>query len=268
MQRPQWIAVAVAVAAFAILYWGLEHRPPELRTSQVSADQTLAATSAQVLIKEALPQLDARTEAEIHGFSKMLEAANSTRRRVEVLEDLSGTWYRAGHAAIAGYYAEQIAELQPSDTTWGIAATTYSLCLRSDTLSAKQKAYCQEHAVVAYENAISLAPANTTHKVNLALHFTDNPPADNPMRGIRMLLDMNAENPDDVAVLVQLGRLALQTNQNEKAIGRLQRAVALQPDNAAAHCLLAEAAHRTGEAELAATSDRACRALYTSGPNL
>lgn len=267
MSRPQYIAIAAAAALFAILYWGLERRPPELRGVTETREANLATTSAQALIQEALPSLAPRVEAEIHGYQKMLQAATSDTRRVEVYKDLSGAWYRAGQPAIAGHYAQEIAELQPSDTTWGIAGTTYSLCLRADSLSAKQRDFCAERAVLAYENAASLNPANSSHKINLALHYTDNPPADNPMRGIRMLLDLNKENPDDVGVLVQLGRLALQTNQNDKAVGRLERAVALQPDNRSAQCLLAEAARRTGNAQLAGASESACEALYAESTN-
>lgn len=268
MERPQWLLIAGGLLLFVLLYWGLDHVPPEMRGRTAPSALGLTAASAQSLIKEALPQLDARDEAEIHGYSKMLDAATSDSRRREVFELLSGAWYRAGFPALAGHYAQEIAELNPSDTTWGIAATTYTLCLRRDSLSAKQTAFCEERAVAAYEQAMSLAPSETSHKLNLALHFADNPPADNPMRGILMLLDLNRENPDDVAVLVQLGRLALQTGQNEKAVTRLSRATQLQPDNASAHCFLAEAAGRTGQAALAAASEKACRALYSKTDNL
>ena len=267
MGRPQYIAVACAAALFALIYWGLEYRPRDIvAATEARGGLALAATSAQSLIREALPLLDVRTEAEIHGFSKQLDAATGDARRVEVYQDLSGAWYRAGRPAIAGHYAEQVAELAPSDTTWGIAGTTYSLCLRVDSLSAKQRDFCRERAVVAYENAISLAPDEPSHKVNLALYYADNPPEDNPMRGIRMLLDLNAEQPDNVSVLVQLGRLALRTNQNDRALERLMRAVELAPDDRAAQCLLAEAAEREGRRELAAASGSRCRALSEAAP--
>lgn len=262
MTRAQYIAIAAAVALFAVLYWGLDYRPRDVvAAAEARSSVALAATSPQALIREALPALDVRTEAEIHGYSKQLDAATTDARRVEVFKDLSGAWYRAGRPAIAGHYAEQVAELTPSDTAWGIAGTTYSLCLQVDSLSAKQRDFCRERAVTAYENAISLAPAESSHKLNLALYYADNPPADNPMRGIRMLLDLNEADPDDDAVLIQLGRLALRTNQNDRALERLMRAVELAPDNRTAHCLLSEAAEREGRAELAAASGERCRAL-------
>ena len=267
MRRPHYLALASAAALFALLFWGLEYRPRDVvRAEQTRRGLSLASTSAQSLIREALPALDARTEAEVHGLSKMLDAAAADARRVELLRDLSGAWYRAGHPAIAGHYAERVAEVAPSDTAWGLAGTTYSLCLRADSLADKPREFCRERAVLAYENAISLAPEESSHKLNLALLYADHPPADNPMRGIRMLLDLNAADPDDVAVLVQLGRLALRTGQDDRALERLMRAVELAPGNRSAQCLLGEAAAREGIAELAAASAARCRALSEADP--
>ncbi len=260
MGRPQYIAVAVAVALFVVFYWGLERVPPQMREG-ASVTQQLSTTSAQALIREASDGMDARTEASIHGFERMLDGAETTERKVEVLKQLSGAWYRAGHPALAGHYAELVAEAAPSDTAWGVAATTYSLCLRADSLSAKQTAFCTERAMVAYETAISLAPGATAYKLNFAIHLADNPPADDPMRGILILRELNTANPDDVSVLVQLGRLALRTNQLDKASERLTRAVALAPDNLSAQCILAEVAGRLGNVAQAANASEACRLL-------
>ena len=256
--------MACAAAAFAILYWGLDRLAPPMRDG-ASAVQQLSSTSARALMREATDGLDARAEAEIHGLERMLDAAEADARKVAVLKQLSGAWYRAGRPALAGHFAEQVAETAPSDTAWGIAATTYSLCLRADSLSAKQRAFCTERAVPAYETAISLAPDNSANRLNLAVHLAENPQADNPMRGILILRELIEADPDDVAVLVQLGRLSLQTNQLERARERLVRAVGLQPDNRTAQCLLAEAAGRLGDAATAAPADEACRAL--SAPN-
>ena len=255
-----WILLA-ALALWIFLWFGLDRRPENMRKNIAADAGLIASTSANAILKEAYPQLDPTQEAEIHGLERMLEGAGGDVRKREVLEDLSGAWYRAGFPALAGHYAERIAELAPSDTTWGIAGTTYTICLRADSLSAKQKAFCQERAVASYENAISLAPEESRHKLNLALYYTENPPDDNPMRGILMLRELNEAEPDNIAVLIQLGRLALQTQQYDRAIGRLQRAISLDPNNPDAQCLLAQAASLAGDTELSQRAKSACETL-------
>ena len=265
MGRSQLIAVAVAAVAFVTIAFGMERLAPAMRDG-ASAVTKLSSTSARALMREATDGMDARAEAEIHGLERMLDAAESDARKVDLLKQLSGAWYRAGRPALAGHFAEQVAETAPTDTAYSIAATTYSLCLRRDSLSAKQRAFCSERAVPAYETAISLAPANPAHRLNLAIHLAENPPPDNPMRGILLLRELNEANPDDVPVLLQLGRLALQTGQNEKARERLSHAVDVEPANRQAQCLLAEAAGRLGDVATATTAAQACAELATPPP--
>ena len=257
MAQPQYLALGVAALAFLGITFGLDRLAPPMREG-ASAVTKLSSTSARALMREATDGMDARAEAEIHGLERMLDAAESDARKADVMKQLSGAWYRAGRPALAGHFAEQVAEIAPSDTAWSIAATTYSLCLRADSLSAKQQAFCEERAVPAYETAISLAPAESSHRLNLAIHLAENPPADNPMRGILLLRELNEADPEDVGVLIQLGRLSLQTGQLENARKRLSEAVRVDPANRNAQCLLAEAAGRLGDAAAAAAAAQAC----------
>ena len=78
------------------------------------------------------------------------------------------------------------------------------------------------------------------------------------MKGILMLLELNKQYPDNVGVLLQLGRLALGTNQLEKAVERLRTLLEIQPDNKEAHCLLAEAYSKMGQSQKAETEFEIC----------
>jgi len=61
-----------------------------------------------------------------------------------------------------------------------------------------------------------------------------------------MLLKLNENNPDNVQVLNQLARLSLRTNQTDKAILRLEKAISLEPENNNSICLLAQAYAQAG----------------------
>lgn len=223
--------------------------------------QNLDATSATALIKAALPKLSEQQEAEIHGYNTMLKASLPDSSKIGVFKKLSSAWFKANSPALAGHYAEEVAKLNSNDTTWGIAGTTFSLCLQKDSLSTKEKSFCKDRAVHAFEQAISLNPEKSAHKINLALLYTNFPPENNPMKGILMLLELNKQNPNDVAVLIQLGRLSLRTGQDQKAVSRLSHAVEVEPENKTAHCLLVEAASRVGDKALMEKSMKLCSTI-------
>jgi uncharacterized protein HemY len=93
------------------------------------------------------------------------------------------------------------------------------------------------------------------------LIYAENPPQDNPMKGILMLLDLNKKFPENVGVLVNLGRLGLKTAQFEKAAQRLEKVIVLEPDNRSANCLLIEAYEGLGQKEKVLFYQNKCEAL-------
>ena len=69
------------------------------------------------------------------------------------------------------------------------------------------------------------------------------------MKGILQLIELNKENPDNPIILTNLGRLAIQTGQYEKAIQCLESALIIEPTNRNANCLLAKAYEAVGNKE-------------------
>jgi cytochrome c-type biogenesis protein CcmH/NrfG len=115
----------------------------------------------------------------------------------------------------------------------------------------KERDYSRSRAINALENAISIAPQETRHRINLALCYVEAPTTDNPMKGVLMLRDMLDKHPDDVGVLVQLGRLAIRTGQFDKALERLGKAYEIEPKNPAVLTYLVQAHQGKGEMEKA-----------------
>jgi uncharacterized protein HemY len=91
--------------------------------------------------------------------------------------------------------------------------------------------------------------------------YAENPPQDNPMKGVMMLVELNKQFPENVSVLAQLGRLAIKTGQWEKAIERLEQALAIEPENSFAVCLLAQAYEGSGNQEQAGIFFAKCEEL-------
>lgn len=231
-------------------------KPEKMRIVEKSRMENLESTGIQIISREAKKKLSKEDAA----YIEMLEVqANSSPKDSlnNFREDLSSAWFKLGHPAMAGYYAEEIAKEKDTEEAWSIAGTSYLYGVKNYK-EQKLKDFCSKRAVAALESAISINPDNIDHKINLALGYTDNPPSNNPMMGILQLLDLNKKFPENVKVLNQLGRLGLETNQIAKAIARLEKALSLSPDNEFTICLLAKAYRSANEIEKADQFEKRC----------
>ena len=247
MTKLQIGVLTLAAGLFLLLYFTCETKPPSQKAIEKSRAITIERTDISSLLAEAKSRLAARDASDILSLEAMLKEARGDSLLIEGNKALSSKWYSLGEAAAAGYYAEEVANLEESAPAWGIAGTTYILCTQQAQAD-KDRQFCASRALRAFENAISLDPEELSHRLNLALVYTDFPPSDNPMKGILMLRELDTQYPDHPSVLYQLGRLAVQTGQWARAIERLDRVVELNPDNRNAWCLLAQANRETGNA--------------------
>ena len=265
----QWSVLAGAFLLAAVLYFGFDTRPPSFDRVEAERAGSLKSTDLNGLLRVAKADVGTTDMGEIVALESRLHdvTEGDTVSQLASLEALSGKWYSLGKYGVAAGYAEQIAELRQTATAWNIAGANYVYCLQNEQED-KVKSYCTDRAVSAFETAAAMEPGNADHRINLALVYVENPPEDNPMRGIRMLLSLNEREPDNVNVLGQLGRLAIQTKQFDRAVERLEKAVSLQPQNLRVNCLLAEAYRGTGQTAQAEQFQSRCSALRKDLQNL
>ncbi|MEZ4986476.1 MAG: tetratricopeptide repeat protein [Saprospiraceae bacterium] len=258
MSRPQYIAIGSTLVLFLVLYLGCETKPPgQTKVESVRALQA-ESTDVNVLIREAH---DSLSQAEISTLQVLEQELSNTAddsTKIELLQQISGTWFQAGFPAIAGFYAQQVAETTSTEEAWSIAGTTYALCVQRETAE-KVKSFCSQRAVTAFENAISLNPTEVRHRVNLALTYTDAPPTNDPMKGIMMLRELEQSFPESPIVYTTLARLAMKTGQFDRATQRLETALELQPDDLTIICQLAAAYEAAGQLEKAASFRQQCQ---------
>lgn len=254
MGRPQWTAVAVSAAFLALLAFGFDTKPASFRKVERNRVAGAVSTDAETLIDAARESLEGTEAARVLGLEQQLE---KEPQDVETLKALSSAWFQSGQGAIAGYYAAKVAEIEGSAESWSIAGTTYLLALEGQQ-EEKSRMFCAQGGRDAFERAISLEPDTLRHRINLALLFAAQPPADNPMQGILQLVELGKEHPEDAAIQFHLGRLAIQTGQAEKAVERLTRASELRPGHRDTWCLLAEARQMAGDVAGAEAARKQC----------
>lgn len=258
MTQQQYILIGSVSILFLILYFACETKPPGQQQVEQTRLLQAEATDVNLLIREAHDKLPASQVSTIQAIQQELSQTSGDSARVEILQQLSGRWYENGYPAIAGYYAQEIADLEGTEQAWSIAGTTYAICVQRAE-EEKVRQFCSQRAVTAFENAISLNPNEVRHQVNLALTYTDAPPASEPMKGVMMLRELEEDFPESPLVYTSLAKLAIRTGQFERAIQRLTQALEIEPNNLNAICLLGQAHAGAGNAAEAQAFKQQCQ---------
>ena len=247
IKKQQVISVAISMIALAFLYFSFDIAPKKNKDLEKSRTLNAEATSIQNLVREARTVIGDDFKI-VEALMIELDDAQEDSLRIKVEERIASQWYELGHPEISAYYAQEIAEKKENADSWSIAGTTYIIAMKG-TEKEKVKTWTFNRAVGAFENAISIDPENIDHKINLALTYVENPPTENPMKGIVSLRTLNEKFPDNVKVLNQLGRLSIQTGQMENALKRLKSAELIESNNKTTLCLLAETYIKLGDQE-------------------
>lgn len=258
ISKPQWILIGSAFLLFCFLYFGLDTKPKKQALIEQSRIAQSEATDIRVLVKEAKANINSEKLAYLSILENDL--GQNSEDPISSLEKLAGKWFEYDYPEISGYYAEEIAKIRNDEDSWSLAGTTFTLGLKQ-AKNEKIRAYCSQHALLAYEKAISLSPDQIDHRINQALVYVENPLPASPMKGIQMLLGLNEKHPQNVAVMIQLGRLAIKTGQYERAVERLTKALSIEPTHKNANCLLSEAYKGLGDATSSREYEAKCNEL-------
>jgi tetratricopeptide (TPR) repeat protein len=246
MNKGRLIFISVSVFAVLLIYFGCDIKSPELREAEKVRAMDFQPTDFVNIKRAAIDNLSSERRNTIESLDFALEKAEDEDSKVKYHKELSRFWMQFGYPALAGYHAELIAQMVMTGESWSIAGSTYNICLQRAE-SERQKTLCGNRSVASFENAVSLEPNNLDYRLNLAVTLADHPPENNPMLGVTQLIELNRQNPEYVPALFNLGRLAVETGQYQRAIERLTSAYELEPDNQRVICLLPVAFARVGD---------------------
>ncbi len=257
MNKVQRLVLAACVGVFVVLAGLLPTKPAKIVEAEKQRSLSFSRLDPLSRIAHEREQLDVEHRSMLEALEMEADSEDDSLA-LAATKRLAGFWFDAGKPWVSGYYALQVAEKEGTEEAWSIAGTTFLICLQSQKEEETVRGYCFDQAIAALEAALSLNPDNLDNRINLSLVYVENPPENNPMKGIQMLLDLAREYPESAAVLNQLGRLALRTGQIDKAIERLEQALELEPRNRKTLCLLAEAYKAAGEELRAARFEAVC----------
>lgn len=251
----QITVIAISVLLFVGLYFGGRTTP--LNRSNVNKTRALKAessTDTEKLISSAKADLTEEQLAIVTKIETSLPLQLTDSLRAESFKNLSKEWYGFNKFAVAGVYAEKVAEILNTEESWSIAGTTYGIGQKRISDETVRK-FCIEQAVTAFNKAIEINPKEIQHKINLALVYVE---TEQPMKGIGMLRELNQKEPNNTAVLLALGQLSVRSGQYDKAIERYQQVVEIEPKNLRAYYALAQVYQSLGRVQEAIEAYNQC----------
>ena len=262
MRLAHYITLGGAVALIAIIYYGGKTTPPKTQAAAgmpakeghgqpetgavdpmhmghniqpVSFDSLLLATKAK---------LPAHAVSEVNAIETRLKATTDSTKMVADIDSLGGVWLEHKQLAVGAYYKAEAAKLENSEKKLNFAGQILMDLAQNEQAQNVQVWEAQE-AIECFQQSLKINPKNDTITLMLASGLIEG--VGETMQGVQLLLALVRENPNHVPANLMLGRMAVQSGQNDKAIGRFETVLKQDPNNTEALFFASEAYRAKGE---------------------
>ncbi|MDL5047385.1 tetratricopeptide repeat protein [Oscillatoria amoena NRMC-F 0135] len=158
-------------------------------------------------------------------------------------DSLAGLYTKAGRFDSAAWFAERAATFFNTLKSWTRAGDAYYEAYTFATDQTKQN----EQALKAqeyYSKVLAEQPANFDVKSKMAMTYLSSA---NPMQGITLLREVLAADPKNETALYNLGMLAIQSGQYDRAVERLTELIAVNANHVQGQLLLGVAYMNKGD---------------------
>ena len=236
----QLMLIAGAALLTAVLYFA-----PKKTENNTPIDNKSEVFSFDAFVNEAKGQLKRQEVEKINEVEAALKKDPTSSR---LTDSLGKMWDRLQMPQISSHYFEINAENNPDEKSWINVAYRYYDAFRMTDDSTIRKIFV-EKAISSYQKVLSINPENLNAKTDLGLCFAEG--TSDPMKGILLLREVVAKNPEHEMAQFNLGILSVKSGQYEKAIERFQKVVEINPSNKEARFLLGRTYSLMGKNELA-----------------
>ena len=205
---------------------------------------TMKPASFDSIVTASRRQLPKTAADTVLTIENELTAMHDSSRMASVFIRLSRVWERNNINTEAAYYVARAAKLENSEKKLTFAGRNF-LQLMEGEVSPSVQVWEAKEAVGCLEQSLKIAPDNEEAKLALATGYIEG--TGEPMKGVQILLAITREKPDDIPANLLLGRMSIQSGQFDKAVGRFETILKLEPDNKEALYYLATAYEGKGD---------------------
>ena len=197
------VAVGLAVLIIIVFYFGFSTKPPVNSVYDLRREKLV----------DSLQYPNGESLLKMHEDMQNADGGSKTA----LLKQLSDEWLKIGQPSISADYLRQIAHNEPSYENYmtaGAALATLIDFEQDDNIRVNVvygARYC-------YETAAKLKPGDLEASIGEASVLVSG--TNNPMEGILKLREIDAQNPGNAKVNLELGRFSVMSGQFDKALER------------------------------------------------
>jgi tetratricopeptide (TPR) repeat protein len=271
LRKIHYISLGTAIGLIALLYWGVNTIPPAKTPTAASGQpnqqeamhdhETIAAASTDSIVIASRKALPAHAGKELAANEAKLKALTDSAAMVPLLEEQSKLWQEHKLFPMAGILRSRAAYLAHSEKKLNFAGQFFMELLRHEENPSVQMWEAQQ-AIDCFNGALAINPDNDTTKIALASGYIDG--TREVMKGVGILREIVAKKPDDIPANLVLGRMSIQSAQYDKAIGRFETVLKLEPENREALYFLAVAYKEKGDTKKAKELLEQCKKLVNN----
>lgn len=226
MQKGQ-IALGVGTIILALaLYFGGKTVVKKEQTATVSTGSFSFEQYEQQQTAKLLPAEKSQLAAITDAMKAVKPADTATFKKLYL--QTSDFWKNLNNPALGAYYFYQFAKVDGTKAAMENAGDVLVSAYKSTEDSVILNNLIT-FALRSYEDAVLKDGNDVDLKIKLADAYVQG--SQEPMKGIGILRQLSDSLPDNVPVLLALGRLSIQSGQYDKAKERLQKILQLEPQN-------------------------------------
>jgi len=255
VKKPQWITIGTAVFLIAVIFiYGRrvpkKYNIPTPPTNNVGAN-TLANTEVNTdsILQISRRQLSQEQSTRLAMLENSISRGDVKDQKLKVYHQMAHFWGDSiGLFPPYAWYEAEAARLENSEKSLTFAAQLFLSSLQQDQQADAQLTKWKAlQARDLFERSLKINPNNDSSKVGLGGCILFGNISDNPMEGLKMIMDVTKKDSTNIYAQMMLVQGALISGQFDKAITRLQSVNRMQPDNIEAILMLADLYERNND---------------------
>lgn len=270
MNSKQLIAIGVSIVAVFGIYFGTTNVKPRAQAAATehshddghdhsndaaAAGPMMGGAAAMAkpanfdsLLADAKKKLlSPQSAAEINQLETEAITNKDPKAQFTANEALGKRWQKMNQLGIAAHYFAEAGNLENSEKILNFAAHLFQEAL-SEEKNASVRQWLADGQIASLNKAISINPKNDTAVIDIAIAMIDK---GDVMNGVFKLRDFAEAHPQNIRAQVTLGKMAVQSNQMDKAIERGEKVLALDKNNIEARLFMGEAYKEMGKTDKA-----------------